>query len=794
MRLLLCRQGFLMCLLLVGFVFGANIKVFDRNDRLIDSFQVDPTGTNFSTSGFRNAFNKATPKGSKVVVPEGTFKVSQLIIKPQNRGDYDNLKVELDSNCVIFMSEDSNDYINDIEYDAFVAGEHKSSVSEIEYFRDTRIRQRSLYFIYFKNIDGLTISGRGTIIGNVRTSALTHGTHKKNPYFDWTSNWSKLIKTQKINGKANEYVYKATLLKIRNCKNVYVKDIRLHYSSYWAFRTIECNMVTIDRVTVQCMPFGHSDGIDIVSSKNVTVSNCYVSSGDDAICIKSSTYNTKPCKNVTITDCVMKSPTNGFKIGTATQSEIKNIRVVNCTIDVPDPIIQKQDSASIDGTVELDSSQNYTPPFSGITIECVDGGAVTDIFVDSIKVLNAKAPIAIMLNRRNERNDKNKRAVGTLSNIKISNLTAKLQNDFSSRDQQIATIITGIPGQRIKDVHLDNISIETKGSVTDLNKVFEVENVPEKETFYPENIHYRHIHKDTTIIDKRTNKLKDTVLYKSKDPKNLNYLPGYGFFVRHVDGFTMNNVVITVEGNDIRPPVVLSDVQNVSINPRKFVPIKDGLSTLLVSKFETTELEYRALMSENRINVKYDLDNKQSNYPMVNVSWYDVIEYCNRRSESEGLEKVYSYNGGFSSDGSTMSNVRSDLTKNGYRLPTKEEWEYLYFGGVSKRTYRGFFFDAKLESLGEYSWYEMNSDGIAHPVGLKKANNWGLYDMAGNVFEWLHYDGDEAHIRGGAYDVNDLTYFKGNRGKVGLQAKQHFSQNLGFRLVRNAPNDTLHSN
>jgi len=141
-----------------------------------------------------------------------------------------------------------------------------------------------------------------------------------------------------------------------------------------------------------------------------------------------------------------------------------------------------------------------------------------------------------------------------------------------------------------------------------------------------------------------------------------------------------------------------------------------GITTFYMSKTEITQAQYQAAMGNNPSYFRGD------NLPVETVTWCDAINYCNARSLKEGREQVYNSEG------------VADFSKNGYRLPTTAEWEYAARAGNRD----GYPPLPQGEKWDDYGWFESNSDLKTQPVGRKKANGFGLYDMFGNVSEWTN--------------------------------------------------------
>jgi sulfatase modifying factor 1 len=143
-----------------------------------------------------------------------------------------------------------------------------------------------------------------------------------------------------------------------------------------------------------------------------------------------------------------------------------------------------------------------------------------------------------------------------------------------------------------------------------------------------------------------------------------------------------------------------------------------------IAKYAVTFEEYDRFCEDTIGQNKPD-DNGwgRENRPVMSVTWYDAVAYCDWLSKKEGLTSCYSGKG---------RATECDFSANGYRLPTEAEWEYAACGGQKSQGYRY----AGGDNPDDVAWYIGNSGGQTHPVGQKQPNELGLYDMSGNLFEW----------------------------------------------------------
>jgi polygalacturonase len=331
---------------------------------------------------------------------------------------------------------------------------------------------------------------------------------------------------------------KAIALKL--CRHVILRDFTLINGGHFGILATGIDNFTVDNLKIDT----NRDGMDIDCCSHVHISNCTVNSPyDDGICLKSS-YGlgyAKPTEDVTITNCLVsgydlgtlyngtyqrkewnkvpdrEGPTGRIKFGTESNGGFKNITISNCVFEF----------------------------CRGLALETVDGGWLEDVTVSNITMRDVvNSPIFLRLGARMRSPDSLSK--GVLRRITISNVIVY------NADSHFSSIISGVPGNRIEDIELNNIRIWYRPMDSSFAKIPVV--VPENEKGYPE-------------------------------PEKMGIMPAYGFFIRHVKGITLNNVEVGYLGKEVRPAIMMDDVKGANLFRIKAQAV-DGTKSIILKDVE----------------------------------------------------------------------------------------------------------------------------------------------------------------------------------------------------------------
>ena len=310
--------------------------------------------------------------------------------------------------------------------------------------------------------------------------------------------------------KPDRYKNRPFVIRFVECKNVKIENIILQNSAMWMQQYLACENLFIKGIKVYNHANKNNDMIDIDGCRNVVMSDCIGDTDDDALTLKSTSE--RITENVTITNCVLSSHCNAIKMGTESTGGFRNITISN--------IVVKPSGSPT-------KIYGQHAGISGITLGMVDGGILEGVTISNIRIDGPQVPIYMRLGNRARKHydDALQPGVGIFRDVNISDVIA------TNIKSNIGSSITGIPGHYIENVSLNNIRIEYVGSGTkeDAEKI-----IDELEDYYPESTKW-------------------------------GTLPAYGFFVRHVQNITFNNVELTYKNNDVRPAMIFDDARNINL-------------------------------------------------------------------------------------------------------------------------------------------------------------------------------------------------------------------------------------
>lgn len=318
------------------------------------------------------------------------------------------------------------------------------------------------------------------------------------------------------------YAVRPYLVYLRSCTDVRITDVLLHNSAVWACWLLQCQRVKVRGARIDNPISPNRDGIDMDGCQEVHISDCNFKTEDDSIAFKVSEKGF-PCRNITVTNCLISSKCAAIRLGPDAIDNIENISISNCVI--------------------RDTRLN------GIKIQESMGGTMRNITFSNIVMENTNGPISIRCagwklppneSAPFEINDSNWEN-GKLQNILFNNIQATMPKDNH------AISITGTSKTRPRDITFSNIDFTFSGGGTAAQGARR--NVPDMDRDYPE-------------------------MYIFGD------LPAYALYMHHVSGITLNNVMIRLNSDDLRPAIVCDDVDNLELSGLKVAGTKGAESTI----------------------------------------------------------------------------------------------------------------------------------------------------------------------------------------------------------------------
>lgn len=380
--------------------------------------------------------------GGTLYFPSGTYLTGAIKLKS-------NITIELETGATLLFSDNFDDYLPfvDMRYE----GVMMKSFSPLFYAVDQH---------------DITIKGEGTINGQgkkwwtefyrVLVDLQKNGVRDLNKYQTMWDNANKDLNLSKVTNEDYKEVldrrfFRPAFIQPIRCKNIKIEGIRIINSPFWTVNPEFCDNVIVKGITIDNPPSPNTDGINPSSCKNVHISDCHISVGDDCITLKSgrdlqARQLGVPCENITITNCTMLAGHGGVVIGSEMSGDVRKVTISNCVFD------------GTDRGIRIKSSRGR-------------GGIVEEIRVDNIVMKNIKTE-AIVLNLFYSNMPKEPVSDRTpiFRNIHISNLTGTLVNS--------AVKILGIEEMPITDVTLNNINIQSNtGLEADMVKNLVLNNV-----------------------------------------------------------------------------------------------------------------------------------------------------------------------------------------------------------------------------------------------------------------------------------------------------------------------------
>lgn len=433
--------------------------------------------------------------GGLVYLRPGTYRSGTIILKS-------NVTLYLEAGAVILGSSNLSDYA-DVGHSIRLSGHSPK------------------HLIYAEEAENVTLAGPGRIDGQGPT--FWEPSQEGNLYVrdEWAAAASLALQAKRT-GRPTP------MIQFVHCRWLRIEDVRIENSPGWTLNAVNCDDIHIQNVSIKNPITGrNTDGIDLDGCQNVFISDCSIETGDDAIVFKSedpTRQGPRLARNIVVTNCVLNTSCNAFKIGSGSQGGFENITFSNSVI-------------------YSDPGEYRNRVVSGIALEVVDGGWIDGIVVTGIQMQRARNPLFIRMGNRSAPHRTPKYG---LRGVMIENIHAS--------ESIIPSSITGIPSALVSDVMLSNIHIE---NVLPSRPEWLKRAVPEAADKYPESIMF-------------------------------GMLPCSGLYARHVRDLTLRDFSFRTAEGEARPTVILDSVTGGRISGLKSDAVKGDLPVIQLSNVVDT--------------------------------------------------------------------------------------------------------------------------------------------------------------------------------------------------------------
>lgn len=372
------------------------------------------------TQAIQKAIEKAAANGGGTIFfPAGNYLTGPIKFKS-------NITIYLDAGSVLKFSNNFDDYLPYVEMR----------------YEGIMMKTFSPLF-YAKDVENISIQGRGVIDGQgeawwneVYRIETAKGPIPATKYQTMWVEQNEGIKYEAYYKRTiDKHFFRPAFFQTINCKNILIEGVTFQNSPFWTINPVFCDNVTISGITINNPHSPNTDGINPSSCRNVHISDCHISVGDDCITIKSGRDEdgrkyARPTENVTITNCTMLSGHGGVVIGSEMSGGIKKITISNCVFD------------GTDRGIRLKSARGR-------------GGVVEDIRVDNIVMKNIKENAIIMdlFYDKSSKEELVSERTPIFRNIHISNLTGT--------EVKKAGTINGISEMPVQNISFSNINIQS---------------------------------------------------------------------------------------------------------------------------------------------------------------------------------------------------------------------------------------------------------------------------------------------------------------------------------------------